>query len=77
LSKATIDLHNGKKFRVLVKNASKENIYIQSMKMNGKAYTKTYITHQDILNGSSVEFTMGPEPNKNWGVHTPPPLESW
>jgi putative alpha-1,2-mannosidase len=45
--------------------------------MNGKTYTKTYITHKDILNGATVEFTMGPEPNKNWGVHTPPPLETW
>jgi predicted alpha-1,2-mannosidase len=73
LTKAIIDLHNGKKFTVVVKNASKENVYIQSIKMNGKEYTKTYITHKDILNGASVEFTMGAEPNKKWGVNMPPP----
>ncbi|ANE50774.1 GH92 family glycosyl hydrolase [Flavisolibacter tropicus] len=74
LSKATIDLPNGKKFTVQVKNAGRENAYIQSITLNGKAYNKAYITHADILNGATVEFTMGPQPNKKWGVDMPPVL---
>jgi predicted alpha-1,2-mannosidase len=72
LSKATIQLPGGKQFTVQVKNAGKGNAYIQSMKMNGKKYSKTYITHQDILNGAAVEFTMGAKPNKQWGMEAPP-----
>ena len=50
------------------KNAGKANFYIQSVKLNGKNYNNTYITHSDILNGGELEFTMGPQPNKKWGT---------
>ncbi len=68
LSKAELDLGNGKAFTVTVKNSSKANVYIQSVKLNGKAYGKTYITQSDITSGSKLEFTMGPKPNKTWGI---------
>lgn len=29
-----------------------ENIYVQSITLNGKAYTKTYLLHTDILKGA-------------------------
>jgi predicted alpha-1,2-mannosidase len=70
LKKATINLPAGKKFTVVVNNGLKENAYIQSVKLNGKDYDKTYITHTDIMNGGLLEFTMGPKPNENWGVAT-------
>lgn len=67
LSKATLDLGNGKTFTVTAKNVSKTNVYIQSVELNGKAYHKTYITQNDITSGSRLEFTMGAKPNKSWG----------
>jgi predicted alpha-1,2-mannosidase len=67
LSKATLDLENGKTFIVTTKNVSKSNLYIQSVKLNGKAYHKTYITQKDITAGGKLEFTMGAKPNKLWG----------
>jgi predicted alpha-1,2-mannosidase len=60
-----LNLENGKTFRISTSNNSKENIYIQSVELNGKKHTKSYITHQDIINGGKIEFIMGPEPNKN------------
>jgi len=68
LSSAKINLENGKVFSVTVKNASKENIYIQSAKLNGKVYTRTYITQNDITNGGTLEFVMGKQPDKKWGI---------
>ncbi|MGL5620249.1 MAG: glycoside hydrolase domain-containing protein, partial [Tannerellaceae bacterium] len=44
------------------------NMYIQSVKLNGKPYTKSYIIHNDIMNGGTLEFEMGPEPNKSFGA---------
>ena len=44
------------------------DIYIQSATLNGKPYTRNYITHQDIVNGGVMEFVMGDEPNKEWGA---------
>lgn len=67
LKSATIHLENGKVFKMTAKNVSDENIYIQSVKLNGKAYNKPFILHSDIENGASLEFVMGSKPNKKWG----------
>lgn len=66
--KMTINLENGKKFVIKANNVSDENIYIQSAKLNGKAYTKSWFNHQEILNGSEFIFEMGDKPNYDWGT---------
>lgn len=66
--KATIHLENGRDFTVVAKNVSAEDKYIQSVKLNGVSYLKSWFAHSDILNGSELSFEMGPVPNKNWGV---------
>ena len=58
-----LHLNNGKVFTVLAPQVSKENIYVQSVKVDGKLYDKTYITHEQIMNGATVEFEMGSKPN--------------
>ena len=42
-------LDNGKTFTVLAPGVSRENIYIQSVKVNGQPYDKSYITHRQIM----------------------------
>ena len=59
-------LANGKTFTILAPAVSKENIYIQSVKLDGKSYDKSYITHEQIMNGSIFEFEMGNKPGKVW-----------
>lgn len=66
-SKVTLRLENGNKFTIYAKNASSQNIYIQSAKLNGKPYNYNYIHHTDIMNGGKLQFVMGPNPNPNWG----------
>ena len=61
-----LNLDNGKTFTVLAPNVSRENIYIQSVKVNGQPYDKSYITHQQIMDGATVEFVMGNQPGKIW-----------
>ena len=58
----------GEKFVVRAVNNSKENIYIQSAKLNGEPYNKCYINFSDIAAGGELELTMGAEPNPMWGV---------
>ncbi len=55
----TVHLDNGKDIKVIANNNSDENIYIQSMKLNGKEYNKNYIKHSDIASGATIEFEMG------------------
>ncbi len=66
-NKATISIAGGKKFTVEAVNNSEENIYVQSVQLNGKAYTKTYISHTGIINGGVLRLIMGKAPNYNYG----------
>ena len=61
-----IHLANGKTFTVLAPAVGGRNIYVQSVKMDGKPYDKSYITHEQIMNGSLLELEMGDKPGKAW-----------
>jgi len=63
--KSVLKLPNGKTFTILAKNVSGENVYIQSIQLNGKPYKKLYITHTDIQNGGVLKFEMANKPQKN------------
>lgn len=66
--KVTIHLENGKNFVIKAKNISTDNYYIQSATLNGKPYTKSYLKHQDIMNGGELKFILGSQPDKEWGT---------
>lgn len=68
VEKATVHLSNGNDFTVETKNLSDENVYIQSATLNGKDWNKPYITDEALEGGGTLEFVMGPKPNKSWGV---------
>lgn len=67
--KAVIRLPESKSFTIETVGSSKTNIYIQSAGLNGEPYSKSYITHSDIVKGGTLKFVMGPEPNKNFGAN--------
>ena len=66
--KVTINLPEGKTFTVEAPAASKDNKYIQSVRLNGEPYTKSYISYEDIMKGGTLSFEMGREPNKAFGA---------
>nr|WP_315245994.1 GH92 family glycosyl hydrolase [uncultured Flavobacterium sp.] len=66
--KATINLEGGKTFVIEAENVSDKNFYIQSATLNGVEFNQTAIKHQQILNGGTLHFVMGAQPNKNWGI---------
>lgn len=57
--KVILNLPNKKTFTVVAKNLSDRNIYIQRVLLNGKEIDKGYISHQQILEGGTLEFQMG------------------
>lgn len=65
VQEAKIELAPGKYFTVKAPLASKDNKYIQEVKLNGQVLERSYITHQEIMDGGTLEITMGAEPNKN------------
>jgi predicted alpha-1,2-mannosidase len=65
--KAALNVGNGKTFTVLAKDNSDKNVYVQRVMLNGKPYTKSYISYDDIIKGGTLELVMGPKPSK-WGT---------
>lgn len=65
----TLNLENGKKVTISSDANSKENRYISSMKLNGKPYTKNYLTHGELLKGAAVNFIMAEKPNMQRGIN--------
>ena len=57
VDRATLKVEGGT-FTIEVLNNSDENIYIKSIKLNGKPYTLPYITHADIAKGGTLTFEM-------------------
>ncbi|MFZ4725753.1 MAG: glycoside hydrolase domain-containing protein [Paludibacter sp.] len=47
---------------MIAKNNSVKNKYIQRVKLNGKIYSKRFITHSDIVSGGELVFEMGELP---------------
>jgi predicted alpha-1,2-mannosidase len=62
------NLENGKSFVIRAKNVSTKNSYIQSAKLNGKVYRKSYLRHEDLMAGGELIFEMGDKPNVTWGT---------
>lgn len=67
-SELDITLPNGKSFKISAKNYAAENIYIQRAVLNGKELKKPWFTHNDLVNGGTLELFMGYKPNKTWGA---------
>jgi predicted alpha-1,2-mannosidase len=67
-SKVSINLNNGKQFKVVARNCSVVNKYIQSAKFNGQVLIKPFFTHEQLMAGGELELEMGPKPNKAWGI---------
>ena len=59
LPRATIKLPGGKTFTVVTENYSPENIYVQSVEINGTPYAGSSISHEIIVNGGTIKFKMG------------------
>ena len=57
--------YSGKTFIIIARNNSSANIYIQSMKLNGKPLDRHWISHQEITEGGLLEMEMGPTPSGN------------
>ena len=66
LKRATINLENGKTFAFTAENLSKQNMYIQEVRLNGQPYPKSFIKHNQIMEGGTLEFIMGENPNESW-----------
>ncbi|MCS4276528.1 putative alpha-1,2-mannosidase [Mycetocola sp. BIGb0189] len=76
-TKATVKLGD-KTLVINAPNNSDENIYVQSLRVNGKAYSSTSIDSNLLAQGGTLDFVMGSKPSA-WGTaeaDAPPSLST-
>ncbi|NJN26413.1 MAG: glycoside hydrolase family 92 protein [Cyclobacteriaceae bacterium] len=70
---ATLHLDNGNQLKIKANQVSPENHFIQSATLNGQAFDRAWLSHEEILRGGVLIFEMGSTPNKEWAVKNLPP----
>ncbi len=55
---AVISLENGRTFTVTATKQAKENVFVRTVLLNGKALDRRYITHAEITAGGTLEFVL-------------------
>jgi predicted alpha-1,2-mannosidase len=65
--KATIHLKNGKDFVIVAHNNSRDNKYVQSIRLNGQRLDQVWFRHSQVADGGTLELTMGDAPNTSLG----------
>ncbi len=59
---------NGRSFTVRARRNGPANRYIQSARLNGRKFTRNWLTHETLTAGGLLELEMGPKPNRRWGA---------
>ncbi|MNN19182.1 Glycosyl hydrolase family 92 [compost metagenome] len=68
LPRATLNLPNGKRFSIVANGLDDAHAYVGSVTLNGKPLDRAYLTHEEILAGGELHFTMQAEPNREWAT---------
>jgi predicted alpha-1,2-mannosidase len=61
---AEIQLDPQKKFTIIAKNYSPDHPYVKSVFLNGTIHKDPFITHEQIMQGGTLEFELAEQPNK-------------
>ena len=62
-----LHLENGKTVTIEAPENSRANRYVQKLTVDGVDYTRNYLTHGQLMNGSSLRFTMDNVPTNSVG----------
>ncbi|WP_329127409.1 GH92 family glycosyl hydrolase [Streptomyces caniferus] len=65
-TKATVHLENGRDLTIRAPRNNARNVYVQSLRVNGKAWHSTALPHRLLARGGTLDFTMGDRPSA-WG----------
>jgi predicted alpha-1,2-mannosidase len=66
-----INLENGASFTIKANRNSGNAFYVESAKLNGNSYNRSYLNHTDLMKGGSFEFTLSSNTNHEWGTAKP------
>lgn len=66
--KMTVHLENGNKLVIEAENNKQDTPYIQSASLNGKSFTRNWLTYDELMQGGVLKFKMSSKPNMNRGI---------
>lgn len=66
--KATLTLENGKQIIINAANNAEQNRFVEELKVNGKTYTKNWLSHAELMKGAVLNFSMSAKPNMKRGT---------
>jgi predicted alpha-1,2-mannosidase len=66
VQEATVEVGNGRRLRITAENFSPTNVYVRKCRLNGKPMKNCFITHEQLLEGGDLTFTMSARPNTGW-----------
>ena len=66
LPRATLNLPNGKQFRIVADELDDAHAYVGGVTLNGTPLDRTFLTHEEILAGGELRFRMQATPNTQW-----------
>lgn len=67
--KVVIHRPDGVNITIEADNNSVDNVYIDSMTVDGRKQTRNYLTHSELIGGAKIRFKMSPEPNRQRGTN--------
>lgn len=67
--KVILNLENGKKIEISAPENNSNNRYVQSIKLNGKTYSKNFFDYNELQMGANIYFEMDDVPNKKRGIN--------
>ena len=64
VDRAEIPLPNGKTFTVTTNGQGPKNVYVKTVKLNGRVMDERILRHDDLMNGATLEFVLASKPPK-------------
>jgi predicted alpha-1,2-mannosidase len=66
--KATVTLSDGRKLVISAPENGRETIFVKQVSLNGRRLDISYVTHEQLTGGGTLEFSMSGEPERERGT---------
>jgi len=74
--RAVLHLENEKDFVIITKGRSEKNCYIQSALLNGRPLKRSFLTHDEIMQGGELSIVFSSKPNREWAADAGRPVSA-
>ena len=71
VQEATVQLGGGKTLHIVADGLSPQNGFVQQVALNGKPLSRTFLTHQELMAGGELRFTMSSQAKATWANSSP------